>query len=107
MYLSTFAIVCIVFFFFWYDNRKNKEINRLTFEVESLTNQLETANENIESYHRMQDRAREGFYHLQDALLKATEQGADSEEMFDLYRLASKATDFFQDDRADPKNTPW
>ncbi|MCT9846764.1 hypothetical protein N7563_22115 [Leclercia adecarboxylata ATCC 23216 = NBRC 102595] len=107
MYISTFGLVVAVAIFLWVSHRKDKEINALRHEAESLRMQLETKQEALEKYYRMEDRAREGLHHVRQELLAASDKDRTAAEIFDLYSEADKAFDFFQDDGLTGKDTPW
>jgi len=107
MYISTFGLICAIAFGIWYSIRKDKEINRLSYEAESLRMQLETATENLERYHRMEDRAREGLHYVRKELLAASDKDRTAEDVFALYCKADKAFYFFQDEKLTVKDAPW
>ncbi|EAM1616366.1 hypothetical protein EU642_22285 [Salmonella enterica] len=107
MYISVFGLICAGVFILWSLNRKDKDINALRYEVESLTYRLESAKENLQTYYAKEDRARESLYYIQSQLLEATSEDLSTDEVFDLYRKAQQAVNFFENDSADAKNTPW
>ncbi|WP_370621704.1 hypothetical protein NMD10_27690 (plasmid) [Citrobacter portucalensis] len=107
MYISTFGLVVAVAIFLWVSHRKDKDINALRHEAESLRMQLETATENLERYYRLEDRARESIHYVTDLMLKASTEDKTSAELFKLYCEASKATDYFNDDGLGRKDAPW
>ncbi|EGN2541071.1 hypothetical protein IIF27_004805 [Salmonella enterica] len=107
MYISTFGLICAIVFGIWYSIRKDKENNALRHEAESLRMQLETKQEALEKYYRLEDRARESIHYVTDLILKASSEDKTAAELFKLYIEADKATDYFNDDSLGRKDAPW
>ncbi|ENQ1546050.1 hypothetical protein ACEOHC_003862 [Salmonella enterica] len=108
MYISTFALVCIVACFFWYSSRKEKELTIVRDALRTARYRIEE----LEEWHKTEegraDRAREGFRHISNTLFNERDSIESDDVKERLNDAVEAARDFMRDDEANAyKDAPW
>ncbi|EPT1451861.1 hypothetical protein ACVOZ6_003449 [Escherichia coli] len=108
MYISTFALVCIVAFFFWLNNRHNNQYALVCADLRRAEARCDELMEWYKTEEGRTDRAREGFRHISDVAYQELKDNDDREMMVRVLNTISEARDYFVNDKATAyKDAPW